>query len=108
MAKTKTRPSGFAMTPWRPQPQSLRIVVPKAAPIAKTRKKGSRRGHGKGRSATGGSLIEMTIAAGVVGMADKAGIIDKVPNVPVIGRKGAAAIALHFFMPHNPYAKKPP
>jgi hypothetical protein len=39
-----------------------------------------------------------------IGMAEKQGVLDFLPEVPLVGRKGALAIGLAFLMPRNPYA----
>jgi hypothetical protein len=37
-------------------------------------------------------------AAGlVVGLVEKQGILDKLPTLPLLGKKGTAAVALHYF-----------
>lgn len=39
----------------------------------------------------------MAVGAGMVGMAKKAGLVDKLPAVPFIGRIGTLAILAHFW-----------
>lgn len=82
-------------------------IVRTPAPIVKVtqarapavRRRSSRRRVGGGGGGGGGirSLVNPALAGGGVGLLVKSGMIDKLPEIPVVGRIGAAAIALKFF-----------
>lgn len=40
-------------------------------------------------------MVGLAVTAGVIGLAEKAGILEQIPNVPFVGRKGVAAIGLY-------------
>ena len=53
-------------------------------------------------SGTGGvTPIKVAITAYVIGAAEKSGILDKLPEVPVIGRKGAIALITYYWARHG-------
>jgi hypothetical protein len=72
---------------------------PVVAPRGGTRRKGGVRRRG----ATGTSItpVKVAITAAVVGMAEKSGLLDNLPEVPMIGRKGTVAIAAYFWARHG-------
>jgi hypothetical protein len=37
----------------------------------------------------------------VVGLAEKNGILDKIPEIPVVGRKGAVALIAYYWARHG-------
>jgi len=76
-----------------------RAPARRAAPKRRRRSSG-RVGGGGGRSPR--ALVNPALAGGAVGLLVKSGLIDKVPNIPVIGRVGAAAIGLNYFGGSSP------
>jgi hypothetical protein len=78
------------------------IVIRQSAPA--TRHK--RRSHFRGRGKTKGMGLNQTImgaavAGGLIGLAEKTGLLDKLPTIPIVGRKGALAIAAYFWAKHG-------
>ena len=45
--------------------------------------------------------ISAAVTSAVVGYAESSGLLDKLPSVPVIGRKGTLAIAAYYFSKHG-------
>ncbi len=83
----------------------IRIAAP--TPVKATKRHGGkRRGGGGGGGIMGGGMVEMAVAAGVVGLAEKEGVLSFIPSIPLLGKKGTAAIALKLLLPHNRYAQK--
>lgn len=42
-------------------------------------------------------IMNVMLAAGAAGMAKKAGLLDSLPSLPVVGRVGAGAVLAHFW-----------
>ena len=83
----------------RPSIPTIRIAAPRALPVrAPKRRSSKRRGVGSGG---GLSPINAFIGAAVFGMAEKSGLIDKLPSVPLVGRLGTVAIGAHFYSKHG-------
>lgn len=79
----------------------IRVSAPRAAPH-KRRRHHRRSGGGGG----GGSLIsneawQMAIGGAMYGFAVKSGIIAKLPELPLFGRTGTAAIVLDYWARHG-------
>ena len=102
MARKTSRSTALAA----PRAAAPVIHISPPRPIAPVKHK--RRGGGgrRGASSGGGSIVEMSVAAYVVGLAEKSGVLSAIPSIPMIGKKGTAAIALHFFGKSNAYARK--
>jgi hypothetical protein len=45
--------------------------------------------------------MQMALAALVVGLVEKTGILDKLPTIPVVGRKGTIALAAWYYSKHG-------
>ena len=45
--------------------------------------------------------IKAAITAAVVGMAEKSGVLDNLPEIPVVGRKGVLAIVAYYWARHG-------
>lgn len=80
----------------------IRIAAPRAAAAIKS---GARRaGRSLKRAAVGAhglTPIAAATTAAVVGYAEQAGFLDKLPEIPVIGRKGTLAIAAWYYSKHG-------
>jgi hypothetical protein len=79
----------------------VRISAPRPA---KVRRRSRRRHHGGGR--IGGGLIsnesvQLAIGGMLYGYAVKAGIVAKLPALPLLGRTGTAALLLDYFGRHG-------
>lgn len=106
MAKTKRRSSTTRTQIIRTPAPIVRVTAPRAAPV-------KRRRWFRQRAAQVGGIasqhnIDMALAGAAVGFAVKEGWIDKLPAIPVVGRIGAAAIALDYFSRHGggPFARR--
>lgn len=73
----------------------IKVSAPRAAPPAKKKRRSGGGGGGGGDSDS--RLVGLGVAAGLVGLAKSAGYLDKLPEVPFVGRIGAVAIAAHFW-----------
>jgi hypothetical protein len=45
--------------------------------------------------------VKVAITAAVIGMAEKANVFDALPEIPVVGRKGALAIVAYYWARHG-------
>jgi hypothetical protein len=77
-------------------PRPMVIASPRAAARPKRRKSG-----GGGMLGGASTFIAIGVAAAVIGMAEKAGIMDKLPDIPLVGRKGALAIGAYYYSKHG-------
>lgn len=63
------------------------------------------RRHYRRASASGGSAgvtpVKAAITAAVLGMAEKSGVLDKLPEIPMVGRKGALALVAYYWARHG-------
>jgi hypothetical protein len=96
MAKrAATRTQIVRMTAPRPVAPIVRVQMPRAAPVH------HRKGKGKGghRKGGGGGMSDQAagIAGLIVGLVEKQGLLDKLPSLPLLGKKGTAAVVLHYF-----------
>lgn len=94
-AMTVYRAPAFS-SPRAPAP-IIRIAAPRLVTSGGKRRK---KGHGK-RSAAAGSgkqaVINGAIGGAAIGFAEKSGLLDKVPSLPMLGAKGSFA-AISYFM----------
>jgi len=77
---------------------TLRIAMPRPANLART----APRRHP--RRASGGSQltpVKVAITAVVIGMAEKAKLLDSLPEIPIVGRKGAVALGAYYWARHG-------
>ena len=94
MAKRRTASRSIIhMTAPRPVAPVIKVSAPRAAPV----RHGKKKHHGGGRGGKGASDIQMAIAGFVVGLVEKQGLLNSIPSLPMIGKKGTAAVALHYF-----------
>jgi len=67
--------------------------------ITRRRKGGGRRRAG---AASGGvTPVKAALTAAVIGLAEKSGVLDKLPEIPWIGRKGLLAIVAYYWARHG-------
>jgi len=45
--------------------------------------------------------VKAAITAGIVGMIEKSGVLDNLPEIPVVGRKGTIAIVAWYWSRHG-------
>ena len=95
------------MSPYRAPAPIIRIATPRAVPV-KAPKHRRRGGKGKGAGAGSISPVEGFVGAVILGQAEKSGILDKLPELPMVGRKGAGALVLYYWGKHGggPMARK--
>lgn len=80
----------------------IRVAAPRAAPIRRHQRR--RRSHGGGSHAGGlvsNESFQMAIGGAVYGFAVKSGIVAKLPEIPLLGRTGTAAIILDYWSRHG-------
>jgi len=46
-------------------------------------------------------IIGVAVGAAVIGMAEQAGVLAKLPAIPLVGRKGALAIVAYYYSRHG-------
>lgn len=95
MAKSKTAArTQIIKVPMMKQPSPIiRVQAPRAAPVH--HKKKGKGGHKGGRG--GMTDVQAGIAGLVVGLIEKQGLLNNLPSLPMLGKKGTAAVALHYF-----------
>lgn len=71
------------------------IVIRQSAPM--TKHKGKRRSVKAG----GITMTQAAVTGLVLGLAEKSGIMANLPTVPLIGKKGLAALGLAFYSRHG-------
>lgn len=87
-------------------PSAAAPIIKVAAPRAPARRRARRRRSGGGHSRGIGGLISnealhMAVGGAVYGFCVKSGIVAKLPEIPVVGRTGTAAIILDYFSRHG-------
>lgn len=80
---------------------TIRLAVPRTAPIVRAPRKRSRRRSRAAVGAAGITPVKAAITAAIVGMAEKGGVFDVLPEVPYVGRKGAVAIIAYVWARHG-------
>lgn len=82
---------------------TVRIAVPRTAPMVKAPRRGAvrRRGGSIGGASSGVTPVKVAITAAVVGMVEKSGMLDKLPEIPLVGRKGAMALITYYWARHG-------
>jgi len=90
----------YVTAPRQPAP-IVRVSMPRAAKPAKRRKGGHRKGNSGGPFNLGTTLGGAAVAAGMVGLAESTGLIDKLPAIPIVGRKGALAVLAYLWAKHG-------
>lgn len=94
MVRTVTIPS----SQYRAPAPIIKVSAPRAIVPKSKRRKGG--GHSRKKStglSFGTTLMGASATAGAIGLAEKAGLLDKLPDVPFVGRKGALAIAAYIW-----------
>jgi len=56
---------------------------------------------GGGGSGGPSAIIGVAVGAAVIGMAEQAGVLAKLPAIPLVGRKGLLAIIAYYFSRHG-------
>lgn len=74
----------------------IRVAAPRAPVYRRVRSAARRGGRALARSGALTPITAALVSAGV-GYAEKSGILDALPTVPAIGRKGTLAIAAYFW-----------
>lgn len=49
----------------------------------------------------GSTILAIGVASTVIGLAENAGLMDKLPAVPFVGKKGLLAIAAYYYSKHG-------
>jgi cytochrome bd-type quinol oxidase subunit 2 len=98
MAKRRTM-TALQRQYFAPRAPAAIVVRTRSAPAK--RKRHHRRRSSSGFGFGGGGLIAHGMGGFAFGYLVKGGYIDKLPDVPVIGRTGAAAIGLNYFSKHG-------
>ena len=86
-------------------PSSTRVVVVRA-PSAPARTRGRKRRNGGGGGGvlglgSGGTILAAAVTAGVIGLAENAGLMAKLPTIPILGRKGTLAVIAYYYSKHG-------
>jgi hypothetical protein len=79
---------------------TIRLAVPRSAPIVRVAK---RRATRRSSSSGAGSVspIKAAVTAAVIGLAEKSGVLDSLPEIPIIGRKGTLALVAFYWARHG-------
>lgn len=109
MAKAKTGMTVYRAPAVRAAAPIINIPAPRVIQASNPKRSGPRRRRsGGGGGMFGGSdLMNVMLAAGAAGMAKKAGLLDSLPSLPVVGRVGAGAVLAHFWAKNGggPFAR---
>lgn len=80
----------------------IRVSAPRSSPVRRRRFHRRRSGGGMG---VGGLIsnesVQMLIGGALYGYAVKSGLVAKLPEIPVVGRTGTAAILLDYWSRHG-------
>lgn len=79
-------------------------IVRVTAPRAPARRRHHRRrsgGHGHGGGVVSNEAFQMAIGGALFGFAVKSGFVAKLPEIPVLGRTGTAALVLDYWARHG-------
>jgi hypothetical protein len=89
------RRSSYALAPRTTVVRAPAPIIRVSAPRAPKRRRSHRRSSGGG----GGNsrLMKGGLGGLAFGLLVKSGVVDKLPEIPVIGRTGTAALALNYF-----------
>jgi hypothetical protein len=83
-------------------PRPIVVRVPSAPARGRRRR---RSGGGGGGSAfglgSGGTIVAFAVAAAVIGLAENAGLLAKLPTVPLLGKKGLLAVGAYYYSRHG-------
>lgn len=83
----------------------IKVSAPRAAPARRHHRRRRSSGGGHGRGMAGGIVsneaIQMAIGGALYGFAVKSGLVAKLPEIPLVGRTGTAAILLEYFARHG-------
>jgi hypothetical protein len=87
-------------------PRSVSVARPiviraPAAPARRPRRRSGGGGGGIFGSGSATNLGAIALAAAVIGLAENAGIMSKLPEIPLVGRKGALAIGAYYYSRHG-------
>ena len=74
--------------------------MPRVSNLARVARKKTRR-RTSTSSGSGVTPVKAAITAAVIGMAEKSGVLDKLPEIPIVGRKGALAIGAYIWARHG-------
>lgn len=83
-----------------PRPIVIRTPAPQKMKRARRHKGGGGGGFG-GLMSGGGGIVAVAVAAAIIGFAESSGIVNKLPSIPVVGRKGAVAIGAYYWSKHG-------
>jgi hypothetical protein len=101
MAKRRST-AHLAPYQFRRAPAAPAAIVVRTRSVPAKRKQRRRRGASSGGGGMlGGGIVGHFIGGALFGFAVKQGWVDKLPEVPVIGRTGAAAFGLNYFAKHG-------
>jgi hypothetical protein len=80
----------------------IRVQAPRAAPVR--RRRSHRRSGGVGHHVGGlvsNEAVQALVGGALFGFAVKSGIVAKLPEIPLVGRTGTAAILLDYYSRHG-------
>lgn len=78
----------------------IRVSAPRSAPVKRHRRKSSA-SHSRGGGIVSNETVQMAIGGALYGFAVKSGLVAKLPEIPLLGRTGTAAILLDYWSRHG-------
>jgi hypothetical protein len=69
--------------------------------VRASRARPARRRSSSSIASGGVTPVKAAITAGIVGMIEKSGVLDNLPEIPVVGRKGTIAIVAWYWSRHG-------
>lgn len=105
MAKKKRRTARAATTKIVRVPSAgaapiIKVSAPRAAPVARRKRRSGGRAH-IGGGIVSNETVQMAIGGALYGFAVKSGLVAKLPEIPLLGRTGTAAILLDYWSRHG-------
>ena len=79
----------------------IRVQSPRAAPVRHRRRKSSHSRTSHGGGIVSNETVQMAIGGALYGFAVKSGLVAKLPEIPLLGRTGTAAILLDYWSRHG-------
>jgi hypothetical protein len=78
---------------------TIRLAMPRPSNLARApKRKAARRSSG---GSAGVTPVKVAVTAAVIGLAEKSGVLDNLPEIPVVGRKGTLAIIAYYWARHG-------
>lgn len=93
--------TALAYAPRPVYPRMPAPIVIRTSTTARKPKRSRRRRGGGGGGLTPTSMGAFGLGGAIIGLAESNGVLDKLPSVPLIGRKGLLALGAYYWSKHG-------